>query len=692
MPGLLKYQLTDSEVHHTGVVFAPDGRSFAVHLVRFGAGGTGAFTESIIRVFETETGALRSSMAVPEGLHEPTYSADGRSIAVTGLKHFFLFDAGTGIITWNQPLNSLLGIKPSFAPDGSVLLSGTSRATVLFDAATGVRRWAVDHSGAGDDQLQGLALSPNGRRVAEALGAAHSPETGGQIRLLDAANGQPLWVLPRDEPVFEIRFSPDGSMLLAGSNKGIVTLVEAATGAVIGLLSHGDAPPNQTMSVEFSPDARLAARSVAGVMTVYDIESQAVRHVFRNTGSSSIPRVLQFTADSRFLLILTDRARVRLMSMATGAEQIDFVHGGDTGLGVGVQAAAISGDGRRVVTVGSPRVTKVFDAVSTEVCRFTHAAAVRAVQFAADGQTVVSGSDDATARTFDPITGAERSRITSAGPVLAVQWIPEHPWFAAVSADGSTRIVDPTTATERTRLTQEGPVLAVATNVDGSKLATGGGDGSARVIDVVTGTQRFRSQHEASVVAVAFSPDGTRLATASTDFTARLINTQTGAQILRITFDQAVRAVAFDPARPLLAAAGDDGTIRVVNTQSGIEEFRVTMASPVLAIAYNSAGTLLAGGSADGRVTVYRAGDGTARASLNHGGPVRAVVFSPDGATVATASDDHTARVLDPETGAEKARKSHDAAVSAVSYSPDGTRLATASEDGTARIWAQNTA
>jgi len=108
---------------------------------------------------------------------------------------------------------------------------------------------------------------------------------------------------------------------------------------------------------------------------------------------------------------------------------------------------------------------------------------VRAVAFSPDGQTVLTGSTDTTARLWDARTGK-----------------PLH---------------EP--------LQHQGEVWAVAFSPDGQTVLTGSTDNTARLWDARTGKPLHGAlQHQGEVIAVAFSPDGQTVLTASSDNTARL--------------------------------------------------------------------------------------------------------------------------------------------------------------------------
>ncbi len=196
-----------------------------------------------------------------------------------------------------------------------------------------------------------------------------------------------------------------------------------------------------------------------------------------------------------------------------------------------------------------------------------HELRVTSVAFAPDGQSVLTGAEDNTARLWDARNGAPlRSFAGHEGVVLAVAFAPDGQSVLTGSSDKSARLWDARNgAPLRSFAGHEGVVLAVAFSPDGNSVLTGSGGITARLWDASNGALLGRFVgHEGGVFSVAFSPDDQSVLTGSDDKTARLWDASNGALLRRFVGHEGwVFSVAFAPDGKSVLTGSWDNTARL---------------------------------------------------------------------------------------------------------------------------------
>jgi class 3 adenylate cyclase/dipeptidyl aminopeptidase/acylaminoacyl peptidase/tRNA A-37 threonylcarbamoyl transferase component Bud32 len=282
-----------------------------------------------------------------------------------------------------------------------------------------------------------------------------------------------------------------------------------------------------------------------------------------------------------------------------------------------VTSVAFSPDGQRIITGSEDKTAKVWDALNARelLTLKGHSDRIRSVAFSPDGKRIVTGSDDKTAKVWDAANG--RELLTLKGHT---SW-----------------------------------VMSVAVSPDSQRIVTASKDGTAKVWDAARGREKLTLKwHGGEVPSAAFSPDGRRIVTGSADGMAKVWDAVSGHETLALKWHGGeVSSAAFSPDGQQIVTGSQDKTAKVWDAASGLEVLTLK----------------------------------------GHGAAVSSVAFSPDGQRIVTGSDDQTARVWEAASGREVLTlKGHSGAVSAVAFSRDGQRIVTGSTDQTAKVWEAATA
>lgn len=290
--------------------------------------------------------------------------------------------------------------------------------------------------------------------------------------------------LNADGSVESIAFSPDGRMLVSGTDNHDLILWDTASHQPIGgpMPGHKD----QVNSVAFSPDGKLlASGSSDNTILLWDVATRLPTGA-PLTGHTDRVTSVAFSPDGKILASGSADATVRLWDV-------------DTRQPIG-------------------------DALKW------HTDVVESVAFSPDGMNLASGGDDHTIILWDIATrepiGAPLRQHTDSVRMLAFS--PDGKILASASADQSVILWNVETQKPIGKPLQghSDPVTCLAFSPDGKVLASGSYDGTVGLWDVEKEQaigQPLKGKLS-PVLSVAFAPDGRTLAAGAQDYTILLWN------------------------------------------------------------------------------------------------------------------------------------------------------------------------
>jgi cytochrome c len=284
-----------------------------------------------------------------------------------------------------------------------------------------------------------------------------------------------------------------------------------------------------------------------------------------------------------------------------------------------------------------------------------HGGLVRAIVVSADGQRVLTGGFDSTARLWDLALQRPLATLTgNAGPVHAVAFLPDGQRVVVAGDDGSLALWAPATS-DPPRRWRAHAVRATAVGVGGADplIASAGWDGTVAVWHAIDGSESIRVDHGAAVTAVAVAADGRRLASGDREGRIRVWALAGGdAPAAWHGHALGVTALAWTPDGDLLSA-GIDGAVRIWDVD-GRRERRTLEGhdGPILALAAAADGRHAVTGGRDGQIILWSVpGTEPHRWLARHPSPVWAVAVSPDGRFLLSAGADAVVRVRWLATG-----------------------------------------
>lgn len=257
----------------------------------------------------------RSPLKVHSGpITDIEFSRDGKFLASTHISGIRIWDSSTG------SLHSTLGgnfgkAKAAFSPDGRLLASSSGRTLIrLWNVATMTLQNTLD----GHSDVKAIAFSPDGTLMASAM-------EDRTVRLWSLPGGDLFSTLSCDfEQVGDLLFSPNGSVL-ASVVHGNFRIWDPMAGVLlrdgIALTSSGFA---------FSPDSARFAASRGNTVELHDVEGLGKTTLL---GDHSGVTSLTFSSDGKFLastghdhaVKLWDASTQHLCIMQQEPKQISFV-------------------------------------------------------------------------------------------------------------------------------------------------------------------------------------------------------------------------------------------------------------------------------------------------------------------------------------------------------------------------------
>jgi WD40 repeat protein len=526
-----------------------------------------------------------------------------------------------------------------------------------------------------DEDPEAVAFSPDGSRLLSSAGF--------ELLLWDVPSAKPLrrLVMPdmfRD--VTACAFSPDGKIILAGSNDGKVATWDAETGKLLKLLVSED----WMYDCVFSKDR-------SHVLSVY----QSGRVTFREMATGKVLWETQcfdvnrcdLSTDGKRAITATGNCIV--VRDATTGEILRKIH--QPGSANYDKTVSLSPDGNLVACPAKDGSSSfvILNTRSGKILRTCkgHTNSIRFLGFSRNGSVIASGSADNTLKLWNTATGKLIRTFSGHNhDVSSAAFLADDAKILSASKDLSMKLWD--CRRETIPPDEHAVLIATQARLDAEDRANGYVEPLLAITPGAAGRYKFGIEN------AALSPDGKLSISCSTCNPVRIHDAFTGAvrsEYSGYPKDDSIQSCTFSPdGKSALATALQDDSLKLWDVGSGktLKTF-VGHESCVTDAAFNADGSRIVSASWDKSVRIWETATGKSLVIIRkHRGDVNGCAFVPGTNTVISISDDETARIFGAENGTPIRILRAGYQVTAFAVSPDGKRLFTGSAyEPTQTLW-----
>ena len=260
------------------------------------------------------------------------------------------------------------------------------------------------------------------------------------------------------------------------------------------------------------------------------VEAGSARRAF--VGHSQPITVMAFGADGEHFITAAQDQSVRLWHITSGRTKRRLLLEDDSGL---YTAVAIQPGSEFFATATSEGTINTWEddkAIPTDpdipvVSIDAHDGAVTALHYSMDGLTLLSASEDGTAKLWNTETGTQVKSFEVGSPVIDADFSSDDSQVVTAGEDGILTIWDVSSSEASNTIDTGMSVRSVEFGPVGETVVTAGGE-AAIIWEIASGEQMLSFEYRAEINSARFTPDGTQILTANEDGTALLWDVESG--------------------------------------------------------------------------------------------------------------------------------------------------------------------
>ncbi|MDP6522696.1 MAG: WD40 repeat domain-containing protein [Kiritimatiellia bacterium] len=287
-------------------------------------------------VYEEATRRQIWQGTLPKKVHCAAWSPDGKAVAaLCSDANLYVLDASNGTEKFKVELPGKTHYAVAYSSDGKEIMCGSDHLLCRFDSGNGERVFPVPGAPWQQTPVQSVAMLVNPDRI------AYPGSRGIIVRSMTADSGLKVWL--EKEQVNCVACSPDSKLVAAGDEKGLIWLLDAASGKVLHKLGHGDG----VNALAFTADGtRLVSGGDNKIAVIWDVSTGS--SMFSLSGHTSTLNDLVIGPGDSWVATVSSDKSLRIWDLDSGEAVDTLLSGADALHSCSVSA----GDGQSLVAAG----------------------------------------------------------------------------------------------------------------------------------------------------------------------------------------------------------------------------------------------------------------------------------------------------------------------------------------------------
>jgi WD40 repeat protein len=352
-----------------------------------------------------------------------------------------------------------------------------------------------------------------------------------------------------------------------------------------------------------------------------------------------------------------------------------------------ITSVAFSPDGKSILTGSQDSTARLWDLQGKELGVFRHKDWVYSVAFSPDSKYILTCSGDKTARLWGLHGNLIQDFTGHKGTIFSVAFSPDGKTILTGSMDKTARLWNLMGIEMQVFKGHQDNISSVAFSRDGKSILTGSNDKTARLWDLHGNTVQIFKGHKGVITSVAFSPDGKEIFTGSKDSTA--CSWDLHGNVLQVFkgHENIITSLAVSSDGKRLVTSSWDKTCRLWDMRGNLLQTFKGHEEDIEGVAFSPDNKKILTGSGDKTARLWDLDGLLIQELTGHKESINSVAFSHNGKYVLTGSIDKTARLWDLQGNIIQVFEGHEDGIWAVAFSPDDNSILTGSTDSTARLW-----